>query len=220
VARLSADNLARARELVSLYPEPRSALVPLCHLAQAQDGWLTPEAIEQIAELVGVTPAEVRGTASFYDMLHLEPVGRYLVGVCTNVACLLEGADDLLEHAVRRLGVRPGGTTEDGRFTLEELECVAACDRAPCVTVNWRFFGPLDGEGFDRLVEDLRAGRLDADVPRHGVLSRVPRDGGLRVPAERIAAEREAFDRAVAERKAQRERAAAEGGPGSGGGAA
>ena len=138
MSRFTAEMAARAAELVSLYPEPRSALVPLCHLAQEQDGWLTPEAMEEIAELVGVTPAEVRGTASFYDMLHTEPVGRYLVSVCTNIACLLGGAEELLEHAERRLGVRAGGTTADGMFTLEDAECLADCDRTPCVTVNHR----------------------------------------------------------------------------------
>src|ERR1700678_4205073 len=98
----------RARELVALYPKPRSALIPLCHLAQEQDGWLMPEAMEEIAALVGVTAAEVRGTASFYDMLHTEPVGRYVVAGCTNIACMLAGAYEVLSHAERRLGIRVG----------------------------------------------------------------------------------------------------------------
>jgi len=122
MSRFTPEMAARAAELVSLYPDPRSALVPLCHLAQEQNGWLTPEAMEEIAELVGATPAEVRGTASFYDMLHTEPVGRYLVSVCTNIACLLGGAEELLEHAEHRLGIRAGGTTADGMFTLEDAE--------------------------------------------------------------------------------------------------
>jgi hypothetical protein len=92
MSHLSADLMERARDLVALYPEPRSALIPLCHLAQEQDGWLRPEAMSEIADLVGVTPAEVRGTATFYDMLHTEPVGTYVVSVCTNIACLLGGA--------------------------------------------------------------------------------------------------------------------------------
>ena len=96
--------VARARELIALYPEPRSALIPLCHLAQEQDGWLTPEAMADIADLVGVTPAEVLGTASFYDMLHTEPVGTHVVAVCTNIACLLGGAAELLEHAEAHAG--------------------------------------------------------------------------------------------------------------------
>ncbi len=179
MAHLSDENLERARRLVAVYPEPRSALIPLCHLAQAQDGWLTPEAMEDVAALVGVTPAEVHGTATFYDMLHTEPVGRHVVAVCTNVARMLAGAYELLEHAQDRLGIHSGQTTDDGEFTLEEAECLAGCDTAPCVQVNHRFFGPLDAASFDQLVEDLRTGVLAGQVPRHGVLCRVERTVGL-----------------------------------------
>src|ERR1700684_2930084 len=100
---LTPEVLARGREIVALSPKPRSALIPLCHLAQEMDGWLRPEAMEEIAELVGVTPAEVRGTATFYDMLDTEPAATYRVSVCTNVACLLDGALELLAHAEERL---------------------------------------------------------------------------------------------------------------------
>jgi NADH-quinone oxidoreductase E subunit len=179
MARFSEENLARAQAAIALYPEPRSALIPLCHLAQAQDGYLTDEAMTHIAALLGVTPAEVRGTASFYDMLHTEPVGEYVVAVCTNIACMLAGGYELLEHALERLSIGVGQTTTDGQFTVEEVECIAACDTAPCVAVNHRFFGPLDNGAFDQLVEDLGAGRLADVVPSHGVLSRVERHVGL-----------------------------------------
>jgi len=179
MAHLSEEQLVRARELVALYPRRRSALIPLCHLAQGIEGYLTEEAMEDIAELCGVTPAEVRGTASFYDMLHLEPVGRYVVAVCTNIACMLAGAYEVLEHAQRALGIHPGQTTEDAMFTLEEAECLAACDVAPCAQVNHRFFGPLDEPALEQLIARLRAGDLDNEVPRHGVLSRVDRSVGL-----------------------------------------
>ncbi len=179
MGHLGEEQLERARRLIALYPERRSALIPLCHLAQAQHGWLTPEAIEDIAGLLGITPAEVQGTASFYDMLHTEPVGRHVVAVCTNIACMLAGAYELLEHAEGHLGVHAGQTTEDGEFTLEESECLAGCDIAPCVQVNHRFFGPLDEAGFDALVAELRAGTLSEVVPPHGVLCRVERAVGL-----------------------------------------
>jgi len=179
MARLGSETLAKAEQIVACYPERRSALIPLCHLAQADHGYLTPEAMEDIARLVGCSAAEVRGTASFYDMLHTEPVGRYVIAVCTNIACMLAGAYEVLEHACGRLGVRPGQTTEDGLFTIEEAECLAGCDQAVCVQVNHRFFGPVDEPSFDRLVEDLAGGRLDDTVPRHGVLSRVARSVGL-----------------------------------------
>ena len=180
MAHLSEENLAKAKATVALYPEPRSGLIPLCHIAQSQDGYLTEEAMADIAAIVGVTPAEVYGTASFYDMLHIEPVGRHVIAICTNIACMLSGAYELLEHAEERLAVHPGQTTNDGQFTLEETECLAGCDTAPCVQVNHRFFGPLDGTSFDKLVSDLSSGALADVVPQHGTLSRVERAVGLR----------------------------------------
>jgi NADH-quinone oxidoreductase subunit E len=200
VSHLSADLLAQAKDLVALYPERRSALIPLCHLAQQLDGWLRPEAMSEIADLVGVTAAEVRGTATFYDMLHTEPVGTYVVSVCTNIACLLGGAQELLEHAESALGVRAGGTSPDGVFTLEESECLADCDRTPCVQVNHRYVGGQTAESFDQLVADLRSGALADTVPHHGTLVRVRRSAGLEVDAETIASERAAMAAAQATR--------------------
>ncbi|MGA2036478.1 MAG: NAD(P)H-dependent oxidoreductase subunit E [Acidimicrobiales bacterium] len=201
---LSPEVVARARELVALYPHPRSALIPVCHLAQEQDGWLSPEAIAEIAEIVGLQPAEVVGTASFYEMLRTEPVGTYVISVCTNIACMLRGAYELLDHAQEVLGTRPGCTTADGMFTLEDVECIADCGRAPCLAVNHRFFGNVDDETFDALVDDLRAGRLSGDVPPHGTLVRVRRQGGLRVDDGTVSSERQAAAAAAVERAATR----------------
>ena len=190
MSHLSADLLAQAKDVVALYPERRSALIPLCHLAQQQDGWLRPEAMSEIAELVGVTAAEVRGTATFYDMLHTEPVGRYVVAVCTNIACILDGAAELLAHAEERLGIRVGATTEDGLFTLEESECLADCDFPPCVQVNHRFVRTTTAEQFDRFLDELAEGGHAEDIPPHGTLVRIRRSGGLRVDPAEIARER------------------------------
>jgi NADH-quinone oxidoreductase E subunit len=190
VSHFNATMATRARQLVALYPEARSALLPLCHLAQEQDGWLRPEAMAEIAELVGVTAAEVRGTATFYDMLHTEPVGRYVVAVCTNIACILDGATELLAHAEARLGIRVGATTEDGLFTLEESECLADCDHPPCVQVNHRFVRTTTAAQFDQLVDELAAGGHAEDIPPHGTLVRIRRTGGLRVEAADIVRER------------------------------
>jgi NADH-quinone oxidoreductase E subunit len=176
MARLTAPNVERARETIALYPQARSAMIPLLHLAQEQDGWVDEAAMAHIAELLEITPAEVLGTASFYDMIFTEPVGRHLVSVCTNIACLLNGGTELLEHAEKSLGVRAGGTTADGEFTLEEVECIALCGDAPCLAVNWRFFPKVTPSVFDTLVGDLRAGRLAEEVPPHGTLCRVRRD--------------------------------------------
>jgi NADH-quinone oxidoreductase subunit E len=179
VARLTPENEQRARDLIALYPQSRSALIPVLHILQEQDGYLTDDGMTHVGELFGLAAAEVRGTASFYDMFHTEPVGKYLVAVCTNIACMLQGAYELLEHCEQRLGVAPGGTTTDGMFTLEDAECLALCGNAPCLTVNWRFFGDVDPAGFDQLVDRLAAGELDGEVPPHGTLSRVRRTVGL-----------------------------------------
>jgi NADH-quinone oxidoreductase subunit E len=173
MARLSPENVSLAQQIVARYPRKRSALIPLLHVAQEQDGWVTPEAMEHVAELLDLTPAEVLGTCSFYEMFKREPVGRYLVGVCTNISCMLLGAYELLEHAERSLGCKVGGTTADGVFTLEEMECIAACVWAPALQVNYRYFENVSPEAFDQLVDDLRAGRLAGEVPPHGVLTRV-----------------------------------------------
>jgi len=175
MARLEPERVQRAAEIIRRYPSSRSALLPLLYLAQEQDGYVSGDAMAHIAELLDITPAEVLGTASFYTMFKREPVGTYLISVCTNIACLLDGGYELLEHAEASLGVKPEGTTADGMFTLEEVECLALCDQAPCLQVNYRFFGPVTPNGFDQLCEDLREGRLSRDVPPHGVLNRETR---------------------------------------------
>jgi NADH-quinone oxidoreductase subunit E len=173
MARLSDANVALAREIIGRFPRPKSALIPLLHLAQEQDGYVTTDAMEHLAELVGVTPAEVYGTASFYEMFSFEPVGRYCINVCTNISCQLLGGFELLEHFEERLGVHAGGTTTDGMFTLEDVECIAACTEAPALQVNYRYRYRVTPDDADRLVDDLRAGRLDEEIPRFGVLARV-----------------------------------------------
>jgi NADH-quinone oxidoreductase subunit E len=173
MARLTEANLAIAHEIIGRFPRPKSALIPLLHLAQEQDGYVTDDAMRHIAELLGITPAEVLGTCSFYEMFKLEPVGRYLVNICTNISCQLMGAWELLEHAEHTLGIKPGGTTDDGLFTLEDVECIAACTEAPCLQVNYRYRYTVTPEQFDQLVDDLRAGRLDGEIPPHGTLARV-----------------------------------------------
>ena len=184
------DIRQRAEAVLGLYPRPRSAMLPLLHLAQEQDGYVTDEGIAEVAELTSTTPADVRGTALFYDMFHLEPVGRYVVAVCTNIACLLAGGDELLEHASTSLGCPVGGTSSDGMFTLEESECLADCDFAPCVQVNHRYVRTTTLDALDSVVAQLRAGELDHDIPPHGTLIRVRRTGGLHAPRAEVSAER------------------------------
>ncbi len=183
MSRLTDANVALAKEIIARYPRPRSALIPLCHLAQEQDGYLAEDAMEHIAELIGCTPAEVLGTASFYEMFKLHPTGRYCVNICTNISCQLLGGEELLEHAEELLGVRAGSTTEDGMFTLEDVECIAACTEAPVVQLNYRYFHRVTPDELTRMIEQLRAGELDDVVPPHGTLARVRQD----LTGERIA---------------------------------
>lgn len=173
MSRFTAENTAVAEEIIGRYPRRKSALIPLLHLAQEQDGHVTEDAMGHIAEMVGVTPAEVLGTASFYEMFKREPVGDYVVNVCTNISCMLAGGEELLAHLERRLNIRAGSTTPDGKFTLEDVECIAACTEAPCLQVNYRYFHRITHEQADELIDDLRAGKRAHDVPRHGTLSRV-----------------------------------------------
>jgi NADH-quinone oxidoreductase subunit E len=116
-------------------------------------------------------------------MFKREPVGRYLVNVCTNISCQLLGGEELLHHAEQTLGVRAGATTPDGMFTVEDVECMAACTEAPCLQVNYRYRNRVSHDDFDQLVEELRSGRLDDEIPPHGVLGRVRQ----RIPAGRAA---------------------------------
>lgn len=176
MARFSPENEVLARRIVGRYPRPKSATIPLCHLAQEQDGWLSEEAMAHIAELVGCTPAEVLGTASFYEMFKLHPIGRYCVNVCTNISCQLLGGEELLHHAEETLGVRAGGTTADGVITLEDVECIAACTEAPAIQVNYRYFHNVSADDLDQIIADARSGALAEHVPDHGTLGKVRQD--------------------------------------------
>jgi NADH-quinone oxidoreductase subunit E len=153
--RLAAD----AAQIVARYPEARSALLPLLHLVQAEDGYLTPAGIAFCAGQLSLTPAEVTAVATFYSMYRRTPTGEYLVGVCTNTLCAVMGGDVILEVLEEHLGVHAGQTTEDGKVTLEHLECNAACDYAPVIMVNWEFFDNQTPSSARDLVDDLRSGQ-------------------------------------------------------------
>lgn len=167
------ENRKLADEIVARYPRRRSAMIPLLHLAQEQAGWITQDAMQEIASLVDSTPAEVLGTGSFYDMFKFHEVGKYVINICGTMSCQLLGADDLIHHAEERLGVKAGGTTSDGMFTLERAECQAACTEAPTLQINYRYKYRVSTTDFDRLVDQLAAGALVDEIPQHGVLARV-----------------------------------------------
>lgn len=144
------------QELAEQYPMRRSAIMPALHLAQQRYGWLPPEALREVAEALDLTPAYCQAVASFYDMYHLEPVGRHLVEVCTNVSCALVGAQQVLEAFEAELGVGAGGTTEDGEVTLRTVECAGGCGWGTVVAVDHRYREPVKPEDVPAIVKELR----------------------------------------------------------------
>jgi len=189
MSRLNDQNVALAKEIIARYPRKKSALIPLVHLSQEQNGYVTQEAMRHVAELIDVTPAEVYGTASFYEMFRFEPTGKYLVNICGTMSCALLGGHELMHHAEQRLGIKAGSTTEDGLITLQHAECQAACTEAPTLQVNYRHRYRVTPADFDQLVDDLRAGKLDGEIPPHGTLGRnrqhIPADHAVgAVPVE------------------------------------
>jgi NADH-quinone oxidoreductase subunit E len=194
MTRLSDHNVRVAREIISRYPRSKSALIPLVHLSQEQNGYVTEEAMRHIAELIDVTPAEVYGTASFYEMFRFEPTGKYLINICGTISCALMGAESLMHHAEATLGVKAGSTTPDGLITLQHAECQAACTEAPTLQVNYRHRYRVTHEEFDALVDELRSGALDDEVPPHGTLAR----NRQQIPADRAVGARAPEDVTVA----------------------
>jgi NADH-quinone oxidoreductase subunit E len=150
---------AELRELAGRYPQPRSALLPMLHLVQSVDGRISPAGIEACAEVLGITTAQVSGVATFYTMYRRRPGGTHHVGVCTTALCAVMGGDALLESVSEKLGIGPDETTADGAFSLERLECNAACDFAPVMMVNWEFMDNMTPTKAEKLIDDLAAGR-------------------------------------------------------------
>ncbi len=145
------------REVAGQYPDSLSAILPALRLAQERHGgWLPAEAFAEVGEALELTPAYCQAVASFYDMFHLEPVGRHVVEVCTNISCALVGAQQVLEAFERELGVAPGETSEDGEFTLRTIECAGGCGRAVVVAVDHRYREPVRPEDVPGIVEELR----------------------------------------------------------------
>jgi NADH-quinone oxidoreductase subunit E len=152
------------REQMAKYPEFRSAAIPALRAAQEEHGWLSPEAMIQVAAVMRVTPAYLESVASFYDMFDLEPSGRHTIYVCTNISCTLRGADDLLAQMSEATGAPVNGTSTDGEFRLRRFECLGACDIAPMASINGYYRGPLTQSDAAQIVQDLRAGRPSKEV--------------------------------------------------------
>jgi NADH-quinone oxidoreductase subunit E len=159
---LTEEKRRLAELIIAKYPTRRSALLPLLYLVQAEVGWVPRQGMHEVAEILGLTTAEVEAVATFYTMLKLHPCGRYVISVCTNPSCSLLGGRRLYEHARDVLGEGAEKATEDGMFTLEEEECLAACDHAPVLTVNYVYYDEVTDEQLDGMIESMRAG----DVPQ------------------------------------------------------
>ncbi|HEX5496531.1 MAG TPA: NADH-quinone oxidoreductase subunit NuoE [Mycobacteriales bacterium] len=163
---LTDDTRAAAREIIARYPRPRSALLPLLHLVQSEQGYVTPEGVAFCAEQLGLTKAEVGAVVTFYTMFKRRPTGEYLVSVCTNTLCGMLGGDEVFAALSEHLGVGHDQTSADGKITLEHAECLAACDFAPVVTVNYEFFDNQTTSSALGLVAELREG--SRPVPSRG----------------------------------------------------
>jgi NADH-quinone oxidoreductase subunit E len=142
--------------IIARYPLKRSAIVPLLLFAQDEIGYVSDEAIEEIAQRVGVRPIEVVEDISYYSMLHRQPIGRYNLQVCTNISCMLRGGEEIFQHCSKKLGIGHKQTTPDGMFSLEEVECLGACCGAPAMQVNYDYYENLTPEKVDELIEELK----------------------------------------------------------------
>jgi NADH-quinone oxidoreductase subunit E len=162
--------MAELRELAARYPQPRSALLPMLHLVQSVDGRVSPAGVEACAQVLGITEAQVSGVATFYTMYRRRPAGRHHIGVCTTALCAVMGGDALLDCVEAKLGIHPDETTADGTFSLERIECNAACDFAPVMMVNWEFMDNMTPGKAEQLLDDLAAGK-DVKASRGATLT-------------------------------------------------
>jgi len=152
---LSAAAGKRIEELVRRYPRKEAALLPVLHVVQREKGYIPAEAEAWVAAAVGVPVIRVREVLSFYTLFRREPAGRYVIQVCRNLSCFLAGSEEIIRHLETRLGVRDGGTTPDGRFTLSQVECLGNCDHAPCLMVNDDDYGPVTKDLVDAILKRL-----------------------------------------------------------------
>jgi NADH-quinone oxidoreductase subunit E len=173
----------KCHELIAQYEEKRSALLPIMHLFQEHEGFVSPQAMSAAAEMLEITPAEVEGAVSFYTLLYRRPVGKYMLQVCRGLACAINGAEDIMAYWREQLGIGHLQTTEDGLFSYEEVECLAACDRATCMEVNLEFVYDLTPQKIDEMVAAMRAGNYPvapmAQTEAPGITWEIPQDAQI-----------------------------------------
>jgi NADH-quinone oxidoreductase subunit E len=157
--KFSEEKLNKVREIIARYPEGKhkSALIPVLHLAQEENGgWLSVEAMDHVAELLSIKPIEVYEVATFYSMYNLKPVGKYLFEVCQTGPCMVNGSDDIIDYIRQKLNIKIGETTSDGMFTLKTVECLGACGYAPMMQLGNHYKEHLTREKIDQIIEDCR----------------------------------------------------------------
>lgn len=152
----SNDNLEKIEQLKKRYPSPKALSLPCLWMAQYQEGMISMEAIEVIAEMTDTPPMEIYRVATFYTMFNLEPVGKYHIQVCKTLSCALCGKEEILTHLQKRLGIDTGGSTDDGRYTLSQVECLGSCGSGPVMQINDRYYENLTNERVDEILETLK----------------------------------------------------------------
>jgi NADH-quinone oxidoreductase subunit E len=152
---LSESACRQIQILMGKYPQKRSALIPSLQIAQKEAGYLSPEALREIAKIFELSPNEVNEVASFYSMLYKKPVGKYVIQVCTNISCMLCNAEEILAHLTSRLGIKPGETSPDQKYTLMEVECLGSCGTSPVVQINEKYYEDLTREKIDAILDSL-----------------------------------------------------------------
>jgi NADH-quinone oxidoreductase E subunit len=151
-----AETKKKIEEMLALYPRKEAAILPLLHACQQEFGFISADAEKLIARTLGIKPVRVREVVTFYTMISREPLGKYHIQVCSNLSCALSGAEKLIDHLQKKLKVKPGQTTADKKFSLSLVECLGACEMAPCMMVNFDYYGNLDKKKVDRILDGLK----------------------------------------------------------------
>ncbi|MGD1007665.1 MAG: NADH-quinone oxidoreductase subunit NuoE [Ignavibacteriaceae bacterium] len=154
--KFTVENTKRIEEAVKKYPHKNAAVMPVLYIAQEQDGWISQEVIKEVASILEMTAEEILGVVTFYSMYHTKPAGKYHLQVCTNVSCMLRGAEGIYNYIKNKLNIENGGITEDNLFSLEEVECMGSCGTAPMFAINEDFFENLSIQKVDEIIESFK----------------------------------------------------------------
>jgi len=154
--KFSDQTKKRIKEIIYRYPQKEASLLPILHIAQQEFGFIPVEAERSVAEMLGIKPVQVREAVTFYTMLHSQPVGKYHIQVCSNLSCSLLGAEKLIDYLKEKLKIELGQTTPDGKFTLSTVECLGACEEAPCMQINFDYYGDLNKKKIDSILNGLK----------------------------------------------------------------